>query len=148
MQVILLEKVRNLGNLGQKVSVKSGYGRNYLIPQGKAVPATADNLDAFEARRAELEAKAAAILNEAESRAAKLKEVVLTLKAMASEEGKLYGSIGTQEIEEALESKGFEVAKREILMPTGAIHSVGEYEIDLQLHTDVTCQIKLHIEAA
>lgn len=148
MQVILLEKVRNLGNLGDTVNVKSGYGRNFLIPFGKAVAANKGNIEKFEARRAELEAKAAALLNEAESRAEQLKDLVIKMELQASEEGKLYGSVGTHEIAEAAEKAGKTLEKREILMPNGSIHHVGEFEIDVQLHTDVVTQIKLHIEAA
>ena len=148
MQVILLEKDRNLGNLGDTVSVKSGYGRNFLIPFGKAVPANKDNIEKFEARRAELEAKAAALLHEAESRAEQLKDFVLKLELMASDEGKLYGSVGTQEIAEATVAAGKQLAKSEVLMPNGAIHHIGEYDVEIQLHTDVVATIKVAIEAA
>lgn len=148
MDVILLEKTRNLGDLGDKVKVKAGYGRNYLIPYGKAVSATADNLAAFESRRAELEAKATAALTEAQERAKKLQETTLTITANASEEGKLYGSVGTHEIMHAFSEAGLDVAKREVQLDSGAIHNVGEYDVTLQLHTDVIATVKLAIVAA
>lgn len=147
MQLILLEKVRNLGDLGDTVSVKAGYGRNFLIPNGKAVPANKDNVEKFEARRAELEAKAAALLHEAEARAEQLKDFVLKLELMASDEGKLYGSVGTHEVAEAAVAAGKQITKSEVMMPNGAIHHVGEYDIEIQLHTDVVATIKVAIEA-
>src|ERR1700677_136535 len=126
MEVILLEKVRNLGNLGDKVDVKSGYGRNFLIPQNKAVFATDDNIKHFELRRAEFEKKANQSLATAEQRAAKLNDTMVIISAMASDEGKLYGSVGANEIKEALIARSFEVNKREIVMPEGPLHSVGD----------------------
>jgi large subunit ribosomal protein L9 len=144
MQVILLEKVRNLGNLGDKVNVKSGYGRNFLIPQNKAVFATEKNVALFEERRAELEKKAAESLALAEKRAESLNQVRLVINAMASDEGKLYGSVGVNEIKEALVAQSVEVSKREIVMPDGALHSVGEYTVEIQVHSDVVAE--LHVE--
>lgn len=148
MQVILLEKIRNLGNLGDKVEVRAGYGRNFLIPQNKAVFATEKNIQQFETKRAELEKKAQASLKSAEERAEKLNEVVIKIEAQASEEGKLYGSIGPNEIKEALKNKKFEVSKREIAMPNGPLHSVGQYIVEIQLHSDVIANLQLEIVAA
>lgn len=148
MEVILLDKVGKLGTIGDKVTVRAGFGRNYLIPQGKAVPATEENLKAFEARRAELEAAAAAKLAEAQQRAEKLKELVVTITANAGDEGKLFGSIGTKDIAEAVTAvAGIEVDKSEVKLPQGTLREVGEYEIDLQLHADVIESIKLVIAA-
>lgn len=148
MQVILLEKIRNLGALGEKVSVKAGFGRNYLIPQGKAVFATEDNIVLFEKRRAELEKKAADGLVDAEKRAAKLNGITVTVAAQASDEGKLYGSVGISEIRDALKSMSFDVNKREINLPDGVFHSVGLYDVDVQVHSDVVATVKLDIIAA
>ncbi|GGI77128.1 50S ribosomal protein L9 [Legionella impletisoli] len=148
MEVILLEKIRNLGNLGDKVAVKSGYGRNYLIPQGKAVFATAKNIEEFEKRRAELEKKAQKSLAEAEQRAAKLNDITLEISAQASDEGKLYGSIGVNEITEALKERGHDVSKREVVMPEGPIHSTGEYVVQVQLHSDVMANLKVEVVPA
>lgn len=148
MEVILLEKVRNLGNLGDKVAVKPGYGRNYLIPTGRAVMATPENVKEFEARRAELEKKAAEARAEAEARAAKLAELgSVTLKANAGEEGKLFGSIGPADIADAITAAGIEVEKREVLMPEGPIRATGEYELELQLHSDVFQTVTVVVEA-
>jgi len=143
MQLILLEKVRNLGNLGDKVNVKPGYGRNYLLPQGKAVPVTAANLEAFEKRRAEYEAKAASQLSGAEGRKAKLEGVSVTLTVNASPEGKLYGSVGPREIAEALEAAGYEVHKNEVIQGEGPIRHTGEFEAVIALHADVQTQVKV-----
>jgi large subunit ribosomal protein L9 len=148
MQVILLEKVRNLGNLGDCVEVKPGYGRNFLIPQNKAVFATKANQQAFEARRAELEKNAQVSLAKAQERAAKFNDVTITIAAQSSDEGKLYGSVGVAEILDALKAKGFEVAKREVQMPAGPIYSIGEYEIDLILHSDVVAKLQLAVVSA
>lgn len=148
MEVILLEKVRNVGNLGDTVKVKAGFGRNFLIPYGKAVPATKGNLEKFEARRAELESKAKAALDSAQSRAEKFADTTITISALASEEGKLYGSVGTIEIAKAMNDAGYEIEKREISMPAGAIHELGEYQIDIQLHSDVEAKVTVVIEAA
>lgn len=147
MDVILLEKVANLGNLGDKVSVKSGYGRNFLIPFGKAVPANKDNLEAFETRRAELEKAATEKLGTAEKRAEEMAEIELTLTAKAGDEGKLFGSIGPRDLAEAITSAGVKVAKSEIRLADGPIRAVGEYDVGVQLHTDVAATIKVFIEA-
>lgn len=146
MQVILLEKVVNLGGLGDKVRVKPGYGRNFLIPYGKAVPATAENVAAFEAKRAEYEAKAKALLGEAESRKAGLEGVEVAIAANASPEGKLYGSISARDIAEALTAAGHKVAKSEIIL-AGPIRAVGEYEVLVHLHADVETTVKLVVKA-
>lgn len=146
MQVILLENVGKLGELGDQVNVKSGYGRNFLIPFGKAVPATASNVAEFEQRRAELEAAAAEKQAAAEKRAEALDELVVTIEANAGEEGKLFGSIGTRDIAEAVsKASGTEVVKSEVLLSVGVIREVGEYEIDLKLHPEVTASIKLSV---
>lgn len=143
MQVILLEKVGKLGDLGDQVNVKSGYGRNFLIPLGKAVPASAGNVADFEARRAELEAAAAAKVAAAQARADKLAGVVVTMESNAGEEGKLFGSIGTRDIADAISATGNEVAKSEVKMPEGVIRELGEYDISVQLHSDVTTVVKV-----
>jgi large subunit ribosomal protein L9 len=145
MEVILLSKVENLGALGDKVTVKSGYARNYLIPQGKAKFATAENIAEFEARRAELEAQAASVLAEAEERKAKIDGITITINAKESGEGKLFGSIGNVDIVEALSSNGHEVEKREIRMPEGAFRNIGEYQVEIHLHTDVNAVVNIHI---
>ncbi|MFP5374168.1 MAG: 50S ribosomal protein L9 [Gammaproteobacteria bacterium] len=146
MELILLQKVTNLGNLGDKVTVKPGYGRNFLVPQGKAVPATAANLAEFEARRAEYEARATAALEQAQARRAQLEDKSVTIYANASTEGKLYGSIGPREIAEALTRQGVEVGKSEVIMGEGAIRRVGEYEVVLHLHADVETPVKVVVE--
>jgi large subunit ribosomal protein L9 len=148
MEVILLEKIRNLGNIGDQVKVKTGYGRNYLLPEGKAVSATSANIEKFAKMRAELEQAAAKTLQEAKDRAAKITGLIITVEAKASEEGKLFGSIGTSIIVNAIKDAGFEVKKSEISLPQGPIHQVGEYDIDLILHSDVTATIKLKVVAA
>lgn len=148
MEVILLEKVRNLGNLGDKVNVKSGYGRNYLIPQNKAVFATAKSIELFEKRRAELEKKAQQSLALAEQRAAKLNDITLVVSAMASDEGKLYGSVGVNEIKDALVEKEIEISKREIVMPEGPLHSIGNYVVEIHVHSDVIANLQLEIVPA
>jgi large subunit ribosomal protein L9 len=145
MRVILLEKVRNLGSLGDTVEVKPGYGRNFLIPENKAVFATSENIQLFEKRRAELEKKEQQSLSNAEQRAAKLNDVTLVIAAMASDEGKLYGSVGVNEIKEALEEKKIEVSKREIVMPEGPIHSVGNFTVEIHVHSDVIADLKVEI---
>jgi large subunit ribosomal protein L9 len=145
MDVILLERVRNLGNLGDEVSVKNGYGRNFLIPQGKAVRATAANREVFESRRAELEAQAAAQLKAAQDRAAGLAELALTIAARASDEGKLFGSVGSREIADAVTEAGQEVSKDEVLLPVGPLRSIGEFTVDLQLHSDVTASVTVNV---
>ena len=143
MDLILLEKVQNVGDLGDLVKVKSGFGRNYLVPQGKAVPATKDNLAAFEARRAELEAAAKERLGEAQARESGLAEVVVELTANASDEGKLYGSIGPREVAAAVSALGHEISKSEVIMGEGPIRNVGEYDVVVQLHADVETNVKV-----
>ncbi|HBM09220.1 MAG TPA: 50S ribosomal protein L9 [Pseudomonas sp.] len=147
MEVILLEKVANLGNLGDKVNVKSGYGRNYLLPQRKATAATPTNIAEFEARRADLEKAAADRKVSAETRAAQLAELEVTITATAGDEGKLFGSIGTHDIADALTASGVEVAKSEIRLPNGTIRQVGEYDVAVHLHTDVEATVKLIVIA-
>ncbi|CEG57051.1 50S ribosomal protein L9 [Legionella fallonii] len=148
MEVILLEKVRNLGNLGDKVNVKSGYGRNFLIPQNKAVFATPENVKLFEQRRSELEKKAQQGLALAEQRASKLNDTTVVISAMASDEGKLYGSVGINEIKEALIAKEIEISKREIVMPEGPLHSIGNYVVEIHVHSDVIANLQIEIVAA
>jgi len=143
MEVILLEKITNLGNLGDKVSVKNGFARNFLLPKGKATAATAENVAAFEARRAELERLAAEKKASAVARADHLNELEITITATAGDEGKLFGSIGTADIAEALTAAGLEVAKSEVRLPNGTIRQTGEYEVALHLHTDVEASIRL-----
>lgn len=145
MEVILLDKVRNLGNLGDRVNVKSGYGRNYLIPQNKAVFATGKNIELFEQRRSELEKKAQQSLSSAEQRASKLNDISVVIKAMASDEGKLYGSVGVNEIKDALTEKGVEVSKREIVLPEGPLHSIGNYVVEVHVHSDVIANLQIEI---
>jgi large subunit ribosomal protein L9 len=148
MEVILLENVGSLGSLGDKVTVKPGYGRNFLVPQGKAVPATEDNVAKFEARRAELEAAAADALAAAEKRAEAIAGLArVQIAATAGEEGKLFGSVGTRDIAEALTAAGCETDKSEVRLPEGVIRELGEYEIMLQLHGDVTATIAVDIIA-
>lgn len=147
MEVILLEKVGRLGTVGDKVSVKSGFGRNYLLPQGKAITATATNVADFEARRTELEATANDKLVSANARALQLSELVVTIKAKAGDEGKLFGSIGARDIASAITESGVKVAKAEVKLPEGTLRDLGEYDVDLQLHIDVVQSVKLVIEA-
>lgn len=147
MEVILLEKIHNLGVLGDQVKVKPGFGRNYLIPQGKAVPATADNVAKFEARRAELEKAQAEQLAAAQQRAEKLNGLKLTIPRKAAEEGKLYGSVATADIVEAAEATGAELAKHELHMPEGPIRAIGDYELHVSLHADVECTITVSVIA-
>ena len=143
MNVILLEKIGNLGDLGDEVSVKPGFARNYLLPQGKAVTADDENRTVFEGRRAELEASANEKLAEANTRAEKLVDKELSIAVKSGEEGRLYGSVGTQNIADALTAEGIPVERSEIRMPEGVIRVLGDYEIAIQLHTDVTAQIKV-----
>jgi len=145
MNVILLERVGNLGDLGDEVHVKAGFARNFLIPQGKAVRATEDNRSVFEGRRAELEKTANEQLGEAQQRATKLEGLALTIMVKAGEEGKLYGSVGTQDIVDAVALQSHEIAKSEVRLPEGVIRVTGEYEIDLQLHSDVTVVIQVSV---
>lgn len=146
MEVILLERVRNLGKLGQTVKVKAGYGRNYLVPYGKAVYATPANIEKFEVRRAELEKAEAAHLQAAQTRQQALVALgAITLTSKAGEEGKLFGSIGTRDIAEVITHAGVEVNKSEIHLSTGAFRHIGEYEIEIEFHSDVTTTVKLNI---
>jgi len=148
MQVILLEKIGRLGNIGDRVDVKAGYGRNFLVPQGKAVPATRDSIAKFEERRAELEAASAEKITAAQGRAKLIDQIgEISIVANASEEGKLFGSVGTREIAEAVTAAGQELEKAEVMLPEGAIRELGEYDIDLQLHSDVATTIKLIVTA-
>jgi len=143
MKLILLDKVGNLGNLGDTVKVRAGYGRNYLVPQGKAVPATKENVEMFEARRSELEAAANDRLSTAQRRAEALVDLVVMLTANASDEGKLFGSIGPREIAEAATEKGLALEKSEVVMGEGPIRLVGEYDVLVHLHADVETTIKV-----
>lgn len=147
MEIILLEKVPNLGSLGDKVTVRPGYGRNFLIPHGKAVAATPEKIKQFEERRAELEKKAAEVLASAEARAASIAAISVTIAHKAGDEGRLYGSIGTRDIADAATAQGIAVEKGEVRLPNGAIRQVGDYEIGIQLHGDVTAVLKLAVVA-
>ena len=147
MEVILLEKVGKLGGLGDKVTVKSGFGRNFLVPFGKAVPANAENVAQFEARRAELEKAAADKLSAAEARAAELNEKSVTITSRAGDEGKWFGTIGVRDVADAVRAAGIEVSKSEVRLPEGPIRAVGDFEIDIQLHSDVTATINLAVVA-
>ncbi|MCK5359517.1 MAG: 50S ribosomal protein L9 [Gammaproteobacteria bacterium] len=147
MEVILLEKIRNLGDLGQQVSVKPGYGRNYLIPQGKAVSATKANQEAFEGRRAELEAAASDALSKAQARAAEFDGVVIEIARRASEEGKLFGSVAITDIIEAVTAAGKDLDKVEVNLPEGAIKVIGEHEVDVSLHPEVSLVLKITVSA-
>lgn len=148
MEVILLEKIGKLGNIGDKANVKAGFGRNYLIPHGKAVFATASNIADFELRRADLEAAAASKLGAAETRAAALAAIgSVTITAVAGDEGKLFGSVGIRELEDALAAAGSDINKSEISMPDGPIRFVGEFSIECQLHVDVTQSFTVVVEA-
>ena len=146
MQLILLQKVTNLGVLGDKVNVKPGYGRNFLVPQGKATPATPANLAEFEAKRADYEAKAKSLLDGAAGRKAKLEDVSVTIHANASTEGKLYGSVTPRDIAEALTKHGHPVEKSEVIMGEGPLRRTGEYDILLHLHADVEVTVKVVVE--
>jgi large subunit ribosomal protein L9 len=148
MNVILLDKVANLGGLGDQISVKAGFARNFLFPKGKAVPANKENREKFEARRAELEAKLASNLEVAQQRAEKLEALTdVTIVAKAGDEGKLFGSIGTRDIAEAVSAAGVELTKSEVRMPNGTIREVGEFELDTQLHAEVFAKVKVAIIA-
>jgi len=148
MEVILLDKIAKLGGLGDKVTVKSGYARNYLLPKGKAVFASSANVEHFEARRAELEAKLAETLAAAEARAAKLTELAeVTIASKAGDEGKLFGSIGTRDIADAITEAGVEVVKAEVRLPLGSIRETGEFDIVIHLHNDVDTSIKVIVIA-
>ena len=143
MQIILLEKVANLGQLGEIVKVKDGYARNFLIPQGKAKRATESNLKEFEARRAELEAKQAAILADAQARAGKLENAVITIAQKAGVDGRLFGSVTNVDIAEAVTASGVEVKRHEIRLPNGPLKMIGEYDLEIALHHDVVTPVKI-----
>ena len=147
MEVILLQKVANLGNVGDRVKVRSGYGRNFLLPQGKATLATPENIERFEARRAELERQAREHLQSAEERAAALKDFKLTIQAKAGTEGKLFGSIGTSDIAEAVTRTGFRLERSEVRLPNGPLRILGEHLINLHLHADIDVQVQVTIVA-
>ena len=147
MEVILLEKVGKLGGLGDKVKVNAGYGRNYLLPFGKAVAATEANVADFEARRAELEKAQAEALTAAQARGEKLQGLEVTIATKAGDEGKLFGSIGTRDIADAIVAAGVDANKSEVRLPNGALREVGQYEIDVQVHSEVTATINLTIAA-
>ncbi|MDA3979697.1 50S ribosomal protein L9 [Gallibacterium sp. AGMB14963] len=148
MQVILLDKVVHLGNVGDQVNVKSGYARNFLIPQGKAVMATKANIEYFETRRAELEEKAAKALAAALDRAEKLQALgSVTIASKAGDEGRLFGSIGTRDIADAITAKGVEVAKSEVRLPTGPLRALGEHEVRFQFHGEVFASLNVIIVA-
>ena len=147
MNVILLERVNNLGDLGDEVSVKAGFARNFLLPKKKAVQANDANRAVFEERRKELENAANEKLSAAKGRAEALNQYLLTIQVKAGEEDRLFGSVGTQDIADALVSKGLEVERSEVRLPDGAIRVLGEYEVDIQLHSDVTATIHLHVVA-
>ncbi len=147
MEVILLQKIENLGALGDKVNVKSGYGRNYLVPTGRAVSATKENLEAFEARRTELEKEAATLLVAAEERKAKIEELSVSISRKAGDEGRLFGSVGTADIAEVVVAAGVELVKREVRLPEGPFHNTGEFEVTIHLHTDVDAILKLAVVA-
>jgi len=147
MDVILLQKVANLGNIGDRVKVRSGFGRNFLLPQGKATLATVSNVARFEARRTELEKAAMDQLSGAERRAAALREFKLTIRAKAGAEGKLFGSVGTSDIAEAATREGHEVSRSEVRMPNGPLRNVGEHMVELHLHADIDVQLPVTIVA-
>ena len=147
MELILLQKVTNLGNLGDKVSVKPGYGRNFLVPQGKAVPATAANLAEFEAKRADYEAKAKAVHDDAEARRTRLEGASVTISANAATEGKLFGSVGPRDIADAFTKAGYPLEKSEVILGEGAFRHIGEYDVLVHLHADVETTVKVVVIA-
>ncbi|HKT72720.1 MAG TPA: 50S ribosomal protein L9 [Steroidobacteraceae bacterium] len=147
MDVILLQKVANLGNIGDRVKVKSGFGRNYLLPHGKATLATPDNVARFEARRSELERLAREQLSSAEERAAAMKDFKLVIQAKAGTEGKLFGSIGTSDIAEACTRAGFNVQRSEVRLPNGPLRTVGDHAVNLHLHADIDVPLAVSIVA-
>ncbi|BBN59391.1 50S ribosomal protein L9 [Hydrogenovibrio marinus] len=147
MNVILLEKVQKLGGLGDQVTVKSGYARNFLIPQGKAKPATKDNIAEFEARRAELEKQATEALAAAQAIFEKMNGTVVSIESVAGDEGKLFGSVGTADIADALQAAGFDVERKAVRMPEGSLRHVGTFEIDVELHSDVVASITVEVKA-
>ncbi len=146
MDVILLEKVKNLGDLGDTVKVKPGYGRNFLLPQGKALPATPANVKVFEARKADLLKKATDSLNAAKMRAEKLSGKTLVIKALTAEEGKLYGSVGVTDVVRAAATAGFDLKRSEVDMPTGPIRTIGSHPVTIRLHTEVEASITVTVE--
>jgi len=148
MEIILLEKIAKLGNLGDKVTVKPGYGRNFLIPKGKAVRASAEKLAEFEQRRAELEKKAAAELAAAQARAEVLGTLAVTITQKAGEEGRLYGSVTAKDIADAVASSGVKLEKHEVRLPNGPIRQVGEYEVRLHLHADLDGTLSVKVAAS
>ena len=145
MELILLEKVKNLGNLGDRISVKSGFGRNYLVPQKKAVPATKENIVHFEQQRAELEKKEAKNFASAQQRAALLQDINLVIPALTSDEGRLYGSVGINEIKDALAEKSVSINRSEIVLTDGPIHFVGSYVVELHLHSDIIAKLQVQV---
>lgn len=147
MEIILLEKIDNLGNIGDRVNVRSGYGRNYLLPQGKATLATPENIEKFEQRRAELEARAAQGLSNAEARAAQLQGLELSFTVKAGSEGKLFGSIGTVDIADLCTALGVPVERSEVRLPEGPIRVVGEHAIELHLHADLNVSKTISVVA-
>ncbi|MER2600917.1 MAG: 50S ribosomal protein L9 [Candidatus Competibacter phosphatis] len=147
MEIILLEKITNLGGLGDRIKVKPGYARNFLIPKGKATEATPANLARFEARRAELERIAAELLAKAQARAEQLAELIVTLSVKTGSEGRLFGSVGAADIANAVSAAGIELQKHEIRLSTGSIRQIGEYDVDLLLHPEVKTQIRVNIIA-
>ncbi len=147
MEIILLEKIANLGGLGDRIKVKPGYARNFLIPKGKATEATPANLARFEARRAELERVAAELLAKAKARAEQLAELIVTLSVKTGSEGRLFGSVGAADIANAVSAAGIELQKHEIRLSTGSIRQIGEYDVDLLLHPEVKTQIRVNIIA-
>lgn len=148
MEVILLEKIENLGNLGDKVSIKAGYGRNFLLPKGKALPATEANIAEFEARRAELEKRASDALTRAQARAAEMAELTVSIEANAGPGGKLFGSVGPAEIAQALTNAGVAVEKSEVRMPEGPLRAVGEATVGVHLHSDVDVDVTVNVVEA
>ena len=147
MELILIQKVKNLGNLGDKVRVKPGYGRNFLVPQGKAVSANATNLAEFEKRRAEYEAKANQQLSAADARKEQLEGKSITIKANASPEGKLFGSVGPRDIADAFTAAGTAIEKSEVVMGEGPLRHIGEFEVQIHLHADVNTTVKVIVVA-
>ncbi len=147
MEIILLEKIANLGTLGDRVKVKPGYARNYLIPKGKATTATVANITRFEARRAELERVAAEALARSKARAEQLAELIVTLSVKTGSEGRLFGSVGAADIADAVAAAGIELQKHEVRLATGPIRQIGEYDVDLHLHNEVKTQIRVNVIA-
>ncbi|CED70385.1 50S ribosomal protein L9 [Aliivibrio salmonicida] len=148
MQVILLDKIGNLGSLGDQVNVKAGYARNFLIPQGKVVMATKANVEMFETRRAELEANVAKQLAAAEARAESVNALEVTIASKSGDEGKLFGSIGNRDIADAATAAGVAIAKSEVRLPEGALRTTGSFEVSIQLHSEVFATLKLEVVAA